>query len=373
MKEINQLLNRYNVDFSRGFLPSEDPLLRLPKRYEEWEILSDHLTDYINAGIVRQKIDELSLIENPEFNTAAEMDRAMLLLSFFAHAYVHSPPQSRQYIPPQIAIPWIEVSKALKRKPILSHSSIVLHNWRRFDQDKPIQLDNLSTLCQFHGGLDESWFYLVTVEIEAIGAEAIPLFLQAMAHVEKAQFAKAAAYLNQANPILKSLTHTLKKMYLYCDPRIFYLRIRPFLASFDSIDYRGTGLAAQSYHGGSAAQSSLLQFLDAALGLQYKQKSTSNYLRLLRLHMPAQHAAFLSYIEKTSFIATSISKSKILDLAYKEAVNSLVAFRNEHLKIVALYIIKQAKQTQTTAIGTGGTNPMVFLKSVRDQNKDLLI
>ena len=356
----------------RGFLPTQDPLQELPKDYEAWEELAHNFTSYINAGIIRERIDALPVIENPEFDFIGAYERAMMLLSFFAHAYVYTPPNPKKYIPASIAIPWVSVAQDLKRKPVLSHPSIVLNNWRKLDSQKPIQLDNLATQIQFHGGIDESWFYLVTVDVERVGAEAIPLVLEAMNRVEEGEFSIAAESLERAIPILKNLTMVLKKMYAYCDPYIFYSRVRPFFASFENIEYKGANLALQNLHGGSAAQSSLLQFFDAAFGIEYKQKATKDYLQLMRLHMPFQHAEFLSFVENTSKIKDEIVQSKKLRQAYEECIQMLIEFRNEHLKIVALYIMKQAKLSQTQAKGTGGTNPMVFLKSVRNQNEALL-
>ncbi len=372
MPGFTEILNKFNICPKRGFLPSNDPLLKLPNCCQKWETLASNLSAYINAGILREKVDELPIIENPELNTQAELERAMLLLSCFAHAYVHSPPESRKYIPASIALPWVKVAKELGRKPILSHSSVVLNNWRRLDLERPIQLDNLATLLQFHGGLDESWFYLVTVEIEQVGAKAIPLVLETIDSLEKEDFSKAKNCLDQVNLILSDLTAVLKRMYESCDPHIFYLRVRPFLASFEAIEYRGTGLPPQNHHGGSAAQSSLLQFFDAAFGIEYENRHTKEYLQLMRHHMPHQHAAFLSYIEKTTCIRSKASKNKAFEKAFKASIELLIAFRNEHLKMVALYIMKQAKQSQSEAKGTGGTNPMVFLKSVRNQNEDLV-
>lgn len=369
--DIPQILKNYNVDIERGFLPPQDPLLCLPKPFEAWEDLADNLTDYINAGIIRAKIDDLPLIENSVFSNQAELERAMLLLSFFAHAYVHSPSKTSKHIPASIAKPWVTVAKALNRKPILSHSSVVLNNWRRLDQTKPIQLDNLATLCQFHGGLDESWFYLVTVEIESNGAKAIPIVLETMNYVQEGLFEKAATYLLKVVQVLETVNVSLKKMYQNCDPHIFYHRVRPFLASFEEIQYEGTDLPPQNIHGGSAAQSSLIQFFDAALGIDYPQKETSEYLKLMRQHMPCKHAAFLDLIEKKSSIRQFASKNKQLQKAYQLAIKQLEEFRTEHLKFVALYIIEPARKAQSSSTGTGGTNPMVFLKSVRNRNREI--
>jgi indoleamine 2,3-dioxygenase len=240
------------------------------------------------------------------------------------------------------------------------------------DENKPIRLDNLATMIQFYGGLDESWFYLVTVEIEQIGAPAIPLVLEAMDFTAAGLFLEATTVLEKVNTILSEILVSLQKIYDHCDPYVFFLRVRPFLGSFEILDFRGTGLPPQNLHGASAAQSSLLQFFDAAFGINYDNENTKNYLLLMRKHMPEKHASFLTFIEKTSTLRTDVLKNHALHEVYKKCIQRLIEFRNEHLKIVALYIMKQAKEMNKSSKGTGGTSPMVFLKSVRNQNKEVL-
>jgi Indoleamine 2,3-dioxygenase len=54
----------------------------------------------------------------------------------------------------------------------------VLYNWRRLDAEADICMENLSTLNNFFDGRDESWFYLITVEVEAKGAASVvPMML----------------------------------------------------------------------------------------------------------------------------------------------------------------------------------------------------
>lgn len=372
MKDIKEIFAEYQIDENRGFLPSIDPILHLPKEYEAWDDLALNLTKFINAGIIRKKIQELPIISNPQFQSEREQERAMLLLSFFAHAFVHSPPTPANFIPSNIAIPWVNIASQINRKPILSHSSVVLNNWQRIDSSLPIRLNNLATICQFHGGLDESWFYLVTVEIEAVGAPAISFLLQTISHIHQKNWIEATHCLNQVNLILQELTLTLQKMYNHCDPQIFYLRVRPFLASFQQIEYQGTSLDLQNHHGGSAAQSSLLQFFDAALGIKYENLKTEKYLKLMRQHMPKKHVDFLAFIETSTNIKTHVAQHSSLERTYQKVIQQLIEFRDEHLKMVAIYIMQQAKKNKDTAIGTGGTNPLHFLKSVRNQNKQFL-
>lgn len=46
---------------------------------------------------------------------------------------------------------------------------MVLNNWHRLDPSGPIRAENLACNSRFLGGLDETWFYTATVEIEARG------------------------------------------------------------------------------------------------------------------------------------------------------------------------------------------------------------
>lgn len=372
MNKIESILNLYKVDLHRGFLPALDPITRLPESYTSWEKIAKEFTPLINAGVIREHLETMDIIDVSTLDDARMLERAMLLLSFFAHAYIHLPPVNKNYLPESIAIPWIQVANKLQRKPILSHSSIVLYNWRRINPNDGIHTGNLATLFQFHGGIDESWFYLITVEIEQVGATAIPIMLEAIQSINEERYDKAEEDLRKINEVLDQLTKVLQKMYIHCDPHTFYLRIRPFLMSFEKIEYRGTGLPLQSHHGGSAAQSSLLQFFDAALGLEYSNAATTGYLRLMRQHMPAEHAAFLEYIERNTNIKNAAASNPKLSVAYEEAIAQLIVFRNEHMKIVALYVMKQAQKTKAEATGTGGTNPMHFLKSVRNDNESVI-
>ena len=363
----------FEIDPVRGFLPGQDPLSSLPAAYQAWEELAAELSEAILQGTIREKIEQLPLIEAPRSQDKRILERAMLLLSFFGHAYVNAPPKlAVQQVPESIAIPWVQVAGTLGRLPVLSHASVVLNNWNRLDPSREMSLDNLATQLQFREGKDESWFYLVTVYIERHGARAIPVLLQCLEHCEKELWEKAAACLVRAKDILAELKTALVRMYEQCEPEVFYHQIRPFLASFNQVQYRGIEPLTRSYHGGSAAQSSLLQFFDAALGMNYDHHpATKDYLLEMRKYMPPRHAAFLQQIESRSTLRANSRKQPVLKMAYEEAVQQLIEFRNEHLKIVSLYIIKPAKNSQGSAKGTGGTNPLLFLKSIRNRNQEL--
>lgn len=181
MQHVLSILSKYNVDPRRGFLPSQDPLQRLPyARYHLWEDLADDLPKLLGArmGQARGPLRQLPILKTDKLVTDAELRRAHLLLCLFAHAYIWGGPEPLDVIPEGIAVPLWEVAKRLDMPPVLGHPSIVLYNWRRLDAEADICMENLSTLNNFFDGRDESWFYLITVELEQRGAASVvPMML----------------------------------------------------------------------------------------------------------------------------------------------------------------------------------------------------
>ena len=66
-----------------------------------------------------------------------------------------------------------------------------------------------------------------------------------------------------------------------------------------------------------------------------------------------------------------LESQKLTD-QYKECIEELAAFRTDHLRIVSQYILSQTKKVGPGSMGTGGTNPMVFLKQAQQDTLDLI-
>ena len=88
--------------------------------------------------------------------------------------------------------------------------------------------------------------------------------------------------------------------------------------------------------------------------------------------MPLPHRQLLNFVEKEFNLKHIRGKEKQFDQVREAVIELLIAFRNEHLKMVSQYIIRPAREANASTIGTGGSNPLKFLKSIRNRNQDLL-
>lgn len=388
--ERESVLNRlseYGVSPRTGFLPEVEPLQMLSdQRFAPWECLIRTIPGRLHAQNVRSAIDALPLLDvTPLLKSEAEMRRASLVLSIFAHSYVWGERPFAHVIPACVSKPLVRISEALGQPPILVCDSICSRNWGRFDSTGPIELGNIFTVNQFYGGVDEAWFYLVTVAIEAQGAKALLGVCSAQDHVENGDAEGLTADLLQIKAAVKEMTNTLARMPERCSPWGFYNRVREFLAGWTShafdqyggVTYEGCfDNKPQKFHGGSAAQSALTPTLDAALGVVHESKHSREYLKSMRAYMPEKFRRFINSVEDGPSIRDFVELNQHSNDALKEAFNgatiSLKKFRDLHIQIVCRYIINQSPKKREIQ-GTGGTTILPFLKSSRDETAEAAI
>lgn len=295
-----ELLERYSVDPVRGFLPAGSPSMRLPPQFEPWERLAEDVPTLSMAGRFRLRARELPVRDFTSLTDPLELERAMLLLSVLGHAYVWGGERPARELPRSIAMPWWGLAEALGRKPIASHASMVLHNWRMLDADAGMKLDNLGALLQIVGGQDEQWFYLVPVAIEAEGAAALPAILRAQEASAEGAVESLVPELDFIAARLAKITAILQRTPEHCDPYIFYHRVRPFLTGWPEpgLIYEGVSREPKRFAGGSAAQSSLLQSIDAGLGVSHEDEESAPFLIEMRGYMPPKHRQFIELLER---------------------------------------------------------------------------
>ncbi|KAI3395392.1 hypothetical protein diail_1383 [Diaporthe ilicicola] len=381
------VLSDYGISPSHGFLPEALPLTRLPDPYyNKWEAIVANLQALILSRRLRGVIDRLPVLSTIGLEHDAEWRRAYSLLVFMAHGYIWGGDSPSDRLPPSIAVPLLTVSERLEVLPVATYAGVCLWNFKPLFVDEGIDsLENLATLTTFTGAIDESWFYLVSVAIEARGAPIIPLMLTAMAAARDGDAATVTRCLRVFAERLDDLGTLLQRMHESCDPTIFYHRIRPFLAGSKNmaeaglpngvlyeIDESGRGEYRQ-YSGGSNAQSSIIQFFDIALGVEHRptgEKAPSgdasasesdasrgrapaprhNFLMEMRKYMPGPHARFLNDVSSVAnirdFVESRGPQDKALRVAYDACLSMLRALRDKHIAIVTRYIVTPSREVR---------------------------
>jgi len=184
----------------------------------------------------------------------------------------------------------------------------VLWNFNATDSDltKP---ENLSICHTFTGTRDEEWFYIITIAIEARGAQIIPVMLNAINAVRANDPDSVSQCLFEFADCVLEIGVLLERMHEKCAPDVFYHQIRPLLAGSKNMSAaglpkgvfyeEGEGMGQwRQYSGGSNAQSSLIQFLDVILGVEHFHTKPSN----IRVTAPLQKGGFLKVCSSFSSV-----------------------------------------------------------------------
>lgn len=359
----------YGLDPARGFVAATDPPRRLPAAFDAWEALHDDLPGLIMANRVRARVAALPVLDPLPLPEPAR-ERALMLLGVFAAAFAWSGgPMAQIRFPEPLGRPLGALATAMQRVPILTHSTTVLFNWRRLDPAGPLELSNLDVAVRILGGVDERWFFLATLGVELAGAPAVPAIVAAVNASRDGSDDDLAAQVGVIAAAMQDARAALARMDEWCDPHVFYHRLRRWLASWPEPGavLEGSGLPPFVLAGGSAAQSSLLQAADAALGIAHPGEETGGFLRAMRRYMPPRHSDFVEDAERLSRVrARAADGSRVLRDAHAAAVAAMDALRRDHLAIVGRYIVKPSRLGEAER-GTGGTDFLRFLRDAREE------
>lgn len=400
-------LEDYDVSAKTGFLPDTLPCDRLPAKFDCWENTVASLSALLITKRIRAVVDRFPTLDTAGLDER-QLRRAYSILGFLGHAYIWGVDIPCNKLPKQIAEPWIAVSEILRLPPVATYAGLCLWNWKEIMpmNDDFNFLDNLQTISTFTGGIDESWFYLVSVYFEYQSAPCITTGLEAIQAARDGNVSKVIECLKFIAEKIDYLGSVLVKMEDMCDPHVFYFRLRPYLAGWKNMEaaglpdgvFYGDEKEPRILSGGSNAQSSSIQLIDLILNVNHHATGDSNkkanpFMAEMRKYMPGKHADFLEHLAKVNVIKDFVLKTNDpeLTLAYDASVAMLKTFRDKHIRLVTRYIVIQsakerergsdggqkgtlraglAKSKDNVLRGTGGTALLSFLKQCRDETGD---
>ncbi|MEE9451524.1 MAG: hypothetical protein V3V61_02070 [Gammaproteobacteria bacterium] len=387
-------LSDFGITAKRGFLPAHDPL-SASIHFPTLKTVAQELPKLIACRQVSEWLKNFELPFPTENCIIEDYQYAARILSFLGHGYVWEDPQNpKDRIPENLAQPWVQVMSQLDRPPVLSYASYAMDNWCRLNNNEAIELGNIALLQNFLGGLDEEWFILIHVSIEAKAGEALDGIIEALQACSKNEIEKVVQALSKTASAQEQMNKTLTRMGERCDPYIYFNRVRPYIHGWkdspalpNGVIYEGVAefkQQPQKFRGETGAQSAIIPVLDAAFGVQHGDDPLVHYLREMRDYMPPKHRDFIHKLEniKTNdgrplllaYILDNKKKQNQLWQVFSDCINQLVRFRTIHYEYADQYIHKQSKKNSTnpTDVGTGGTPFMRYLKKHLEDTKELL-
>ncbi len=160
--------NLGSLSYTHGFLPRREALKSLPPSHKAWDEIAAAIPALFRTYSVRQAVDELPLLSADDLPDEYIM-RASSLFSILAHLYWYCEPGAPENgIPPQIQIPWEQITRRLDRPaPHLSFIDLNSHNWQFIDPtlEYPFAAENLKLAIAMAGNEDERRFQMVPVEM----------------------------------------------------------------------------------------------------------------------------------------------------------------------------------------------------------------
>ena len=366
-----------------GYLPAHAPALALSAGNEEWDQFGRDIPKLLMGTNFRSRVKALPEFNVSKLNGEAEIQRAMLILSYIGQSYQWSENSPATVMPANLAIPWHQVGKLVGRPPILSYQSYAADNWRRFDASGPIECGNIGLLQCFLGGQDEEWFILIHIEIERKAGKALKAIEDAQSAVSNNDTGQLEVAITNLRSALAAMYEVLGRMPERCDPYIYFHRVRPYIFGwrnnpslpdgviYEGVDeYQGVG---QKFRGETGAQSAIIPAMDAVLGIDHERDELREYLMEMRMYMPPKHVAFIEAVEAGPSVRNfvTIAKRAPLTTVFNDCVELVANFRAMHLEYAGTYIHAQAQATpgNPSAVGTGGTPFMTYLRKHRDETK----
>ncbi|XP_033127559.1 indoleamine 2,3-dioxygenase 2-like isoform X2 [Anneissia japonica] len=273
----------------------------LPPYFEVWEKLARKTASLVEDGTLRAEIQKMPFLHHEHLQSHKELRLAHTCLTALVHGYVWMAGEQNivSSIPMNLAIPVCGVSERLGIDPALRHYTFVLNNWTLRDRSKKLELSNVETIIKVRGGEDESWFFMVALQMELDAAPGVCAIVRAQQAVKGAETKVLKDCLMAISASISQVELALKRMHEQCRPDVFYGVLRPFFNGWDSTAFKSKGLQGliyegvsphpRVYAGGSGAQSAILFAFDAALGVT---QSNSGYKMFFNMLCPA-HKQFV--------------------------------------------------------------------------------
>ncbi|KAF7982205.1 hypothetical protein HWV62_29386 [Athelia sp. TMB] len=402
-RAVAKSLPAFTITRSRGFLPREDPVQKLPAAFAPIESLLDRMTIHANgkqnSGLLatgqfgdavhhelkglnlEQKIDEAILSNDQMMISALFRDYA-----FLTSAYVLEPVDlefrksgvyttGRSVLPRELAVPMKKLADALGHFPFMEYASVyALQNWARKDPAGGISYDNLRLLRAFenHEG-SEKGFILVHVDMVANSGKLISAAEDAITAAVAEDRPAFNAALEQLYVAYQAINLSMETMWGRSKPAD-YIKFRSFIFGTapkegnpmfpNGVVYEGVDEKPLYFRGESGANDSMIPLGDNLLEItaSLPENELTSVLREFRAYRPPTQREYIAGVEARARLAgiKKFAEADPKSLAlYVLNVDQIREFRQRHWSFTKEYIIRRSSY----GIATGGSPILRYLPS----------
>lgn len=366
-----EFFDTYDISPTFGFLtdPSLSPTT-LPSSLCEFQQLIDAIGDQ-DGVTFRRRVRELAetrssdeYTEIVQSLTNSEKLFVYTAFTFIVQKYVRcmgAQDRQIQSIPHNIGIIWYLCARPFELPNVTSYSAVILNNFTyndRYITTPEDVIDNITPKYAITGTPDEQYFYRIHVAIEKIGSPLLRSIFLVNDHIRsKTSFIE---FLNNVERTLNEIHTVMRQMFHKCKPLVFWSCIRIYLGGYNAdnglpngLHVDGTDLAFE-FNGGSGAQSTLIHAIDTFFNIDHGVQHATDFLASQRVYMPIKHQEYLNNLARiysNNYLKTKVCEFNDPDImiAYNNAVDALVRFRQTHYNIVHTYITRHINASKSNA------------------------
>ncbi|EJD42500.1 IDO-domain-containing protein [Auricularia subglabra TFB-10046 SS5] len=390
-KPDDHSLPAFMVSTSRGFLPRQNPVVRLPPEFDPLEAILARMPVKTLSGepglLANFTLGPTVDAELPDLTPAVEKYRDDLPLmnalyrdySFLASAYLLEPCHERfmrgetyglgrQRLPRNIALPIVKVAEIAGFRPFMEYAgSYALFNYRLEDPSRGLEYDNLRLIRAFELGMDptssEAGFVLVHIAMVKNSGDLVTDAVNALNGVLgkdrdafNAGMAELVSALDKINKVMNTMWQK-SKPHGYTSFRTFIFGITNQSMFPNGVVYEGVSDEPLSFRGESGANDSMIPLCDNLLQIEMPDTPLTEILKDFRQYRPGNHRAFLEAVKETSESA-SLKDFALADPTsaslYLRALDQVRDFRWRHWCFTREYILKNTSHPTAT-----GGSPIV--------------
>jgi indoleamine 2,3-dioxygenase len=376
----------FSIDPKNGFLPVQEPLLKLPKNYALLQKLIDEMPiKKINGkkGLLsKENAFEEAALMLPNFleEVKKEVDPFIIAALYRTYSFITSAytlakshhtylktgkyGKAQELLPKNIAQPYVAVSDKLEVFPWLDyHYAYSLGNYHKIDKEGGFNWNNLSMAAKFSGMDDERGFIMLHVDINQYSPDLVKSVFGITQNSENPEqlaenIALMGSTLNHMNSRRKLMWEASRWKH-YNDFRVFIMGVKGNDDIFpNGLIYEGVWDKPHAYRGQTGAQDNIIPTADIASGVIhfYPQNQLTKYLMDLRQYRPKCVQQFFkelaSHMQKNPLIqllSDTQNEKGMQNLMH--VYEEIYLFRNGHWQFVQKYIMQNTAYPKAT----GGT------------------